>query len=310
MDIDRFELLIKELIFNSKELEENNKKLNETEQLMIINSVLSLENEMTNLRKIFDLHEIDYSLFSENILASLKNLNNFSYFRPIEYQYSFLLFLFLNSNENEKSELNILIDSYFKNVKDQLTYEDIVKTKTGAVRCKTNVRFAVLRLRELGLVNYYDDNNKRNWMPSLLGFLVCSYLCIKNKYSKENKIKIVKVNINSASEFDDKLINVIDQLSISENFDHLLDSLQLNSLGLDSLGKARKLFKDYKTILIKYLEPLDRKYFTIEKRKSVLKNFVYKLEFENDFRAFKRDLALKAKSEITFNELMELISGS
>jgi hypothetical protein len=309
MDIDRFKLLIKELIFNSKELEENSKKFNETERLLIINSLLSLENEMTQLRKILQLPELDYSLFSENILASLNNPGNFSYFRPIEYQYSFLLFLFLNSNENEKSELNILVDLYFNDVKDQLTYEDIVKTKTGAVRCKTNLRFAVLRLRELGLVNYYDDNKKRNWMPSLLGFLVCSYICIKNKYSKENKIDIVKIKINSATDYDNKLISVIDQLSNSENFDSLLDSLQLNSLGLDSLGRARKLFKDYKTILSKYLDPLNRRYFTIEKRKALLKNFVSKLEFENDFRAFKRDLALKAKSEIRFNELMELISG-
>jgi len=69
-------------------------------------------------------------------------------------------------------ELYELVDGFIQQFKSQLRLPDIIITKTGATRCKTNTRFAVDSLRDLGLILSRDKDDNRTWGPSIAGLIV------------------------------------------------------------------------------------------------------------------------------------------
>lgn len=94
-------------------------------------------------------------------------------FSPNDYCFSF--FDFLNVRRNDRLELYQLIDSFLELHKEEMTWKDIVITASGATRCRTNLRFALERLRRIGLIRKFDKDGKRVVTPTIQGEIVFFY---------------------------------------------------------------------------------------------------------------------------------------
>lgn len=88
------------------------------------------------------------------------------------HDYCLSFFDFLNIHKARKLELFELIDLFIDQHKEELTWQDIVITATGATRCRTNLRFALNNLRKIGLIRDVDNGGKRAYVPTLKGELV------------------------------------------------------------------------------------------------------------------------------------------
>ena len=136
----------------------------------INSSVLQLEHWLLVWRKEHKLNErIDASIISDNILKNIVSDSSDKAFQPKDYQFNFLFFL--ARNYSPKSDLHKLIDSFVNKFKEQFSFADIIITSTGATRCKTNIRFALNELRNMGLVLSKDIDSNRSWSPSIPGLV-------------------------------------------------------------------------------------------------------------------------------------------
>jgi hypothetical protein len=133
-------------------------------------NILEIENYLIALRK---QHSINLRLDAAISIKDYENSSigsdsSFSY-RAVDYQYNFLYHLAVSYVPN--LDLYWYVDSFIDKFKSQLSISDIVITKSGATRCKTNIRFALNDLRDLYLVISRDEKNKRSWQPSVLGLM-------------------------------------------------------------------------------------------------------------------------------------------
>ncbi len=136
----------------------------------INSSVLQLEHWLLMWRKEHKLNErIDASIISNNILKNIASASSDKAFQAKDYQFNFLFFL--ARNYSPKSDLHKLIDSFVDKFKEQFSFADIIITSTGATRCKTNIRFALNELRNMGLVLSKDIDNNRSLSPSIPGLV-------------------------------------------------------------------------------------------------------------------------------------------
>jgi len=113
---------------------------------------------------------IDNSITSPNIYKNFEKIEANHAFKQVDYQLNLLYHLV--RNYKQRMELVDLIDLFIEKYKSQFTLADLIITKSGATRCKTNIRFALNSLRELGLVVSKDEHEKRSWEPSILGFII------------------------------------------------------------------------------------------------------------------------------------------
>ena len=67
-----------------------------------------------------------------------------------------------------------IIGNFVQRVWDQLELLDFKRTRTGAMRCFTNTRFAAHTLRDYGLLQFTKREAYKTWTLSLPGFLVAS----------------------------------------------------------------------------------------------------------------------------------------
>jgi hypothetical protein len=119
--------------------------------------------------KNFDVNLLlNSSINSQSITSSFdKEVRPFS---PDEYCLAF--FDFLNVQKDHRLELYQLIDLFIEEHKEELNWQDIVITASGATRCRTNLRFALNRLRRIGLIQKQSQGGKRVFLPTLSGELV------------------------------------------------------------------------------------------------------------------------------------------
>ena len=67
-----------------------------------------------------------------------------------------------------------IIGNFVQRVWDQLELLDFKRTRTGAMRCFTNTRFAAHTLRDYGLLQFTKREAYKTWTLSLPGFIVAS----------------------------------------------------------------------------------------------------------------------------------------
>lgn len=84
------------------------------------------------------------------------------------------LLLFLLLYHRERYPILEIIRLFTEKIRDQLTYLDFKKTKTGVTRCFTNTRFAANVLRAYGLLRYSRREAYKTWELSLTGFLAAA----------------------------------------------------------------------------------------------------------------------------------------
>jgi hypothetical protein len=153
-------------------------KESERKSSMLVNrNIFNLESFLVELRQRYHVNDrIDTSISSKHILDNFGSMRAGDSFDSPDYQFNFLYFLV--GNHEPGKDLYHLIDGFIKDFKDQFSLADIVITKSGATRCKTNIRFALNDLRDLGLVLSKDINERRTWAPSLAGLVVLTNILL------------------------------------------------------------------------------------------------------------------------------------
>lgn len=134
-------------------------------------SIFDIETYLVKLRQDLALNNrLDTTIVSDHILQHFNSISAKDAFQSVDYQLPFLTHL---AQEYEpKNDLVDLLDDFVDANKNKFNLADIVVTQSGATRCKTNVRFAVNGLRDIGLIISKDSSNKRSWSPSIMGFIV------------------------------------------------------------------------------------------------------------------------------------------
>ena len=136
-------------------------------------SLYELEKQIVDLKKKYNVNQnINTEIISDNILNSFST--NSTFFRSNDFALSFLVFLSQQDNHDAEELLTIMFE-YLELVKEKLSFQDMIKTRTGVTRCFTNLRFAALELRKFGLLyNKIRINNeeKRTLLPTPVGYLI------------------------------------------------------------------------------------------------------------------------------------------
>jgi hypothetical protein len=164
---------VKEVIYDFVQTNRADSKelINGTKDAISVNRVIfDIESFLVELRTTYKLNErLDTSIVSESILKNFNSIWPKDAFRPADYQLNFLHHLAVNFLPNK--DLVTLIDDFIEIFKNQFTLADIVITQSGATRCKTNIRFGLNELRDLGFVLSKGEDDKRSWAPSTIGLV-------------------------------------------------------------------------------------------------------------------------------------------
>lgn len=213
----------------------------------------------------FKLPKIDYSLINDNMFNPDINFKNLKYFKPVEYQFNLLLFLFQYYEKYKISGLRFIIDDFVEKIKNKLNIKDIEITRTGAVRCKTNIRFAIMSLRHFGLINYYDTEDKRNWSPTLLGFFVCTYFILfKLKDKDDSELEHLEPALASVKTLalDNRIEDIIKELADQTKFNELTNELELPDVKKEIIVNFKKFITEYSSLINKYYTSVYPEVFT------------------------------------------------
>jgi hypothetical protein len=139
--------------------------------LRVNRPIFDIESFLVDIRKEYNINgKLDTSIVSENILSNFNSIRAKDAFTKVDYQLNFLHFL--ATRYSSDWELYQIIDEFIQSNACQLQLADIVITNTGVTRCRTNTRFALNALRDLGLVLSRDPDDRRSWSPSIAGLLV------------------------------------------------------------------------------------------------------------------------------------------
>jgi len=258
-------------------------------------SLYKLDIALTRMKEFYGMPELDSTLISpENMSNEFLDAKKDDYFRPVDYEYYFLIYSLLEHEDISRQTLSQIIEGFFRysKVKKRLKYTDIERTRTGAVRCKTNLRFAILHLRELGFINSFEKG-KRAWSLTLPGFLVAAHICLYKPFAKFKpfEFNLNKLRGNEYKEYhfmlDDKLFEAIQNLCDEKILGGILN--YADDLLPDSNLKyyCSNLFKDYGTFLggiydIKNERNINKKEFSEE-----LKKFIINTNNDSKLKLFK-----------------------
>lgn len=206
-------------------------------------SLFELEKHLYDLKKQYNVNQdIDCSISSTNILESFSKSPDF--YRSDDYLLSFLVFLAIQQDHNADYLLEYM-DKYFELVKDKLTFSDVITTATGATRCYTNLRFALNRLRNLGLIHSTTKENykiSRSLLPTPFGYLFAMHVSdleeedvtrlLENIYTKRslnfyNLLHSFKIN-------NEKFINNVILNAEDEDIAEIFNSIRGNIMNISS----------------------------------------------------------------------------
>ncbi len=161
---------------------------------------MELEKRSVNLN-------LNPSIYSEEIANSMLRDRPLSYSKKTDNDLMFPFLYYLCEHFNGQDKLVDYIKDFTYTYRNQLVWEDIVMTQSGATRIYTNLRFALNQLRNLGLIRREDEHGKTDVEPSVLGYLF--YMVIGAKEENKGKNQILKYDYyaihNSLNEFKDAL---------------------------------------------------------------------------------------------------------
>ena len=228
------------------------------ENLGISEAVLKLETFINSIRwNNGTITRYDVTLASKSILESFRHIKPEQFHRPVDYQYAFLYWLF--ENYDDALTLADHIDGFFFASNRYLNYPDILMTKTGATRCKTNLRLCIFALREWGILLRTDNKDKRAFNLSPFGMLLMFYLHFESKSDPYQSLSNPGVYINRS--IDDRIANAYYKLRTKSGLESLLSHI-----------KDLDLTKEEKTALAKYSEQFIEVFFNyLQVRKSGVK---------------------------------------
>lgn len=225
------------------------------EQLYFNQSLFELEKHLFDLKVRYQVNQnLNTSIISTNIIDSFSLRSTF--FRINDYALSFLVFLTMEE-KHDAEDLLEMIDKYLDVIKNKLTFHDIVKTKTGATRCYTNIRFTLSELRKFGLVynsTTIKNNYSRSTLPTPFGYLISLFV---NTPKEFEVIKHLPNTGNSSNSFVPPLYLALS--SIRNHPDDFLAKILNKYEGIRPLEKVLKMIlDDYCNCVLKFIELTDK----------------------------------------------------
>lgn len=164
------------------------------------------------------------------------------------YAYPFLKYLYHHFKVG--TELLEYIDGFIDENKENLSWQDIVITKTGATRCKTNIRFSLNLLRDLHLVRSRNENDKRTLLPTVIGQLLIHYFdWINEKHSATIRLE-QSISFGGYGYFGGHLARLKEPDVMTEFLTHIKVKLASNP---EDYNKIENYLKRFTEIILKAL---------------------------------------------------------
>ena len=231
MDIEDVKQTLSDFI---KESLKGNRQVNDKKDKIIINKVIyEIQNHFVSELKRYDINtKLNEEIKSESILSSFTNSNVQSHL-PNYYAYPFLKYICLNFRPS--TELNEYIDDFLNKNREQLSWNDLVITKTGATRCKTNIRFALNFLRELNLIRSKNNKEKRTVCPTVLGQLIIMYFHYLNSENKHSMRPEENISMGGLHHFHSHLRTLINPQNFNEFLKYIKKEHNLSNEDSDKL---------------------------------------------------------------------------
>ncbi|MCX6312819.1 MAG: hypothetical protein NT084_14445 [Bacteroidetes bacterium] len=283
-----------------KHLSEIQNDLQEYFNSVEVRSIAGTKNQIKFSSKIFELEvflaqlklergiteNYDASICSKNILKSFDSLKPEQYHSPADYQYPFSMWLLTNARPSES--LFEHIDSFILSVVEFLNYPDIKITATGATRCKTNVRIAIMHLRNYGILRTKTDKGTRSHFLSSFGLLVFAYLKLVSKDWKDNNEYDVYSSLRNSGEkkndfIDQRILNVIAMMRGENGFEKIWKKLELSAFSLKEKNNYEKLWCKFADMVIDNLYVTNKGIKENEKENKVIAKFIHNLKDEEEF---------------------------
>ena len=308
MDTDRFTKAANSIIHDLEELIKTIDKFEvESEKIEYYIQILKINHKAQSFIDKYSLPKIDYSLVNDDMFKSNTNYKNLKYFKPVEYQFNLLLFLFQNYDEHKFLGLRFIIDEFIDKIKYKFNIKDVEITKTGAVRCKTNIRFAIMSLRQFGLINYYDIEDKRNWSPTLLGIFICTYYLFNKSRKKEYiyveylepPLSCIKVNA-----LDIRIEDIIKDLNDKSKFDELIRKLNLSDFKEEYIDNFKIFIKNYGSLINEYYTSFYPNVFT---KKYLNERIKILIRDDNKIDNFKKEFIDTAIEQSIMEQVKEIL---
>lgn len=151
-------------------------------EIKLNHAIYEIQHHLANELNKYGINtRLDSGIISASILKSFSDAADKSH-KAEYYAYPFLMYLY----KHFKVDIELLeyIDGFIEENKENLSWQDIVVTKTGATRCKTNIRFSLNLLRDLHLVRSRNDNGNRTLLPTVIGQLLIHYFEWINEKNK------------------------------------------------------------------------------------------------------------------------------
>lgn len=200
---------------------------------------LTKELEDTNINTKLDEH-----IFSESILRSFSS-PDYTHYKSEYYAFPFLKHLHQNFRVDQ--DLLIYIDNFIEVIKEKLSWRDIVITKTGATRCKTNIRFALNHLREMQLVRKRNAKDKRTLLPTVIGQLLVHYFdWINGKHPGSVRLED-HISFHGYAHFTSHLERLKDPIVLIEFLSYIKGKFSLEA---DDFSKIEKYMADFTIIIL------------------------------------------------------------
>lgn len=227
--------------------------LGRNDRVKINASLLQLENWLIDWQRQRKINQrVNAAIMSQSILDNVHSTSATHAFSAVYYQLNFLHFLALHYQP--KTELHDYIDQFVETYKDQVSLADIVITDTGATRVKTNIRFALNTLRDIGFVESKDLKGKRSFRPTIPGITVLlNMLHEPERLSKEVTPFKIPAFIKPLREaiimkhmaVDPTLHASLQMFDEEAHFYTFIDTLALNSIHREMKSAFRNLMQQY-----------------------------------------------------------------
>lgn len=140
------------------------------------------------------------------------------------------------------------------------------------------------------MLNYYDKGAKRNWSPTLLGFIVCCYGVMEKPFKDDISgiYDLCYLDRKKHYMLDSRLINIIRNLNIPEKFWNLINRLEIGRYYQTSISQLEILLREYSSFLNRNLD--DCIYHVISQKEFDIrfKAMLSKVNRKNNVEDFRR----------------------
>ncbi|MEK7728876.1 MAG: hypothetical protein AAB354_10715 [candidate division KSB1 bacterium] len=215
-------------------------------------------------------------------------------------QASLLVFLLLNFHRHDS--VFRVIEDFVDEIRPTFSIRDFQRTKTGAIRCFTNTRFAAKQLRDFGLLKFTTEEAYKRWELSFLGILVAAQL-YDQQWRDAPSHKITTVPLDGR--ILDALSRLQDLKIVREIFDLLCEDKDL----FPAFGDMQKTFEKLAKTAEAFSSSNFKKGAHLQKAKSVASTLLSQLEKEPSVETFMKNLSTYTRIEESMQPIRQILKS-